>query len=333
MQAASSVSSEFAYVLNQLEAARCIEGVFTSEPSTFKTVYRHLLTIVHPDRGGTDAAVTKLNTLRSLADKALQNGNWGRRELLPDLVPIKVGAYEVEKKPWTGDVADVYFNDQYVIKVARSSDDNDLLRAERSALQLLEKKVEPPVSSGFPICQPSFKVGRREANVLQRMNGFFTAQEVRRRLPSIRPESLVWIFKRLLVLLEWSHHYGIVHGAILPPHVLLYPDNDEPTSEGGYVVPSRKENDPRKHTIRLIDWCYSVEYKKRTRLSAWIPAWKSMYAPELLAQRQGAAGVRSIHGCGAYPVPSWRRSIANTVTAGIDQVYSGRCVEALPKSW
>ena len=79
------------------------------------------------------------------------------------------------------------------------------------------------------------------------------------------------MFKRILALLAWVHHFRLVHGAILPPHVMFYPDND-----GSQFI------DPRKHSIRMIDWCYSVDFEKRTRLSSWVPAWKDMYAPELL---------------------------------------------------
>jgi serine/threonine protein kinase len=55
---------------------------------------------------------------------------------------------------------------------------------------------------------------------------------------------------------------------------MFYPDNDGSTTR-----------DIRKHSIRLADWCYSIEHKTRTRLSAWVPAHQRLYAPEIVAKK------------------------------------------------
>ena len=116
-----------------------------------------------------------------------------------------------------------------------------------------------------------------------------------------------------LAVLSWAHHFGLVHGAILPPHVLFYPDND-----------GSGKRDPRKHSVRLIDWCYSVDLKTRTRLSAWVPAWKEQYAPELLSKE--SIGAES----DLYMAAALIRYLAGALPARLEAVL-GRCLDPDPK--
>lgn len=268
--------SELSLVLETLTNARCPEDVFGG---SLQTSFRSLLRAVHPDHNKNDPlavqATVLLNELKTVAEERVAAGTWGNRLPLPAFETIELGGYSVTRKPVVGDVADVYLGELHVVKVTRNTDDNDLMRAERQALTLLGTKVTTVVRSGFPKVLHTFQSGRRETNVLERTPGFITAAEVHSRLPVLEGRALVWMFKRLLMMLDWTHHYGIVHGAILPPHVLFYPDNDGATTNPH----------PYKHTARLIDWCYSVEYKNRTRLSSWIPAWKDHYPPELLLKQ------------------------------------------------
>jgi hypothetical protein len=238
-----------------------------------------MVRVVHPDFNDNSALAHKtmgaLNRMKTLADERVADGTWGRKLPLPEYELIKVGRYDVQRRPLVGDVCDVFFGADAVVKAARSADDNDLMRAERSALKLLRTKILSNVKRGIPELLDGFQVGKREVNVLQAVgDGFVTAEAVHERLPAVEPRTLVWMFKRLLVLLEWAHHYGLVHGAVLPAHVMFYPDNDGATGM-----------DERKHSVRLVDWCYSVEYAKRTRLSSWVPSWKEHYPPELLLKQ------------------------------------------------
>lgn len=265
--------SELSLVFDQLSKARCPEDVFGLN---IKTTYHALLRVVHPDRHNNDPLATHatklLNELKVEAETRFNNGTWGERLPLPAFELVELGTYRVQRKAIVGDIADVYLAEKEVMKVARNTDDNDLMRAERSTLALLTSKMEATnVLAGVPKLVDSFQHSRREVNVLERIPvGFVSAEEIHRRMPIVDPRTLVWMFKRLLVVLEWSHHCGIVHGAVLPPHVLFRVDD------------ATAKVDQSGHTIRLIDWCYSVEYAKRTRLSSWVPAWKSYYPSELL---------------------------------------------------
>lgn len=286
--------SELGLIATVLKTAQCPEDAFgTNSPHELRTVFHQILKVVHPDRNGNNALSTKttelLTRLKAVADERVAAGTYGKRLPLPeyetlDILADKDGTgWPVLRKPVVGDVADVYFQPENaygkgaVIKVARSTDDNDLLRAERSALKALNAKVITVVGEGFPKLLDNFQVRGCEANVLSRApQGFITVQEVHKRLTMVDARSLVWIFKRILSCLDWTHHLGFVHGGILPSHVLLYPDNDGMTTNPH----------PYKHTARILGWCNSVEYKTRTRLSTWSPSWKRHYPPELLLKKE-----------------------------------------------
>ncbi len=274
--------SELELIYDRLDSACCPEDVFGSgdDPSV---VFRKLARAVHPDLHPSEPttakkAFQKLTALKDAADERVKKGVYGKRLPLPHCKPMEIGKYKAKPRPEIGDVADLYRVDgkPALVKVARHHDDNDLLRAEIVALRTLEQ-IKPPVQDGVPKVLDNFWIEgtwKREANVMTFFPGFMTAQQVHAKM-TIDAQTSVWMFKRLLTLLTWVHHFNLVHGAILPPHVLFYPDNDGVKD----VV------DPRKHSIRLIDWCYSVDFTQRTRLSSWVPAWQDHYAPELLTKK------------------------------------------------
>lgn len=271
--------SELQLMFDTLNGACCPEDVFGLGDDPL-AAYRKLARACHPDIHSEIIAketFQKLNELRDEADKRIKSGEYGKRLPLLHCTPIEIGKYKVQRKPIVGDIADLYHVEgmSRIVKVARSHDDNDLMRAEARALKLLDG-ITGPVRDGAPILAESFQLDgrwKREVNVLADFPGFVTAVAVHAKM-TVDPQTAVWMFKRILSLLTWVHHYGLVHGAILPPHVMFYPDND-----------GKKDMDARKHSIRLIDWCYSVDFKARTRLSSWVPAWKDHYAPELIAKQ------------------------------------------------
>jgi len=269
--------SELQLIYERLDQACCPEEVF-GDAADISANFKLLARACHPDFHPGDPlakkAFQKLNSLKVVAEERVKAGEWGKKIPLPHCTPVKIGAYDVNRDPQIGDIADVYRvrgADAYV-KVARSHNDNDLIRAEAEALKVLEG-VKPPICEGIPKLRSTFQIDglrKREVNVILGFPDFISLLNVRGKM-DVDARTSVWIFKRLLSVLSWVHHFKMIHGAILPPHVLVYPDND-----------GRSGFDPRKHTVRVIDWCYSVDYKKRTRLSAWVPAWKDHYAPELL---------------------------------------------------
>ncbi len=278
--------SEVQLIHDVLKKACCPEDVFGVGTDPL-AVYKKLVRSCHPDLHSEEnakEALQILNALRQEAETRIAAGDYGKKLPLPHCVPLELGKYKVQRKPTVGDVADLYIVEKYplIVKVARSHDDNDLLRAEASALKLLAG-ITGPVKDGVPAIETFQVDGRRkrEANVLTYFPGFYTAEQVHAKM-TVDAQTGVWMFKRILSLLTWVHHFKLVHGAILPPHVLFYPDNDEGST---LARPGKNRfNDPRTHSIRLIDWCYSVDFTKRTRLSSWVPAWKDHYPPEVIAK-------------------------------------------------
>jgi hypothetical protein len=292
-----------AYELNTIaefiEQAICPEDIFVGySKDAFKQSYRNLARILHPDKYTGEDAITvelakkvfqKLENARKEAELRLENGTWGKRTPFAHkvIVPVVIkGKYILEGILSAGDIADVHFasmessskRKNLLLKIARSTNDNDLLRAEEEILGKLHGKLPKDTwGTCIPTITESFLVSdyqKRRVNVMEHFDGFLTGVEIRKRTASADGRTIAWMWKRLLVLLEWTHKIGYVHGAVLPPHVMFYPDNDGQT-----------HRDPRKHSIRLIDWCYAIDKKTRTRLSAWVPEWGDFYAPEIINKK------------------------------------------------
>jgi len=119
-----------------------------------------------------------------------------------------------------------------VVKVLRAPDDADLMRREHAFLERLRASPAPG-SERFvdripePIALGPVRYRQREHMVAVHRwrSGFLhTLEDVRRHHPAgVEPGVAVWIFKRLLEVLQWAHRSGVAHGAVLPPHVLVHP--------------------------------------------------------------------------------------------------------------
>jgi hypothetical protein len=65
-----------------------------------------------------------------------------------------------------------------------------------------------------------------------------TLRDVRRAYPAgVDAQTAVWIWRRLLELLGWIHHNGVVHASVRPEHVLLH---------------------PRDHGVVLVGWSHAA---------------------------------------------------------------------------
>ncbi|MFD0822454.1 serine/threonine protein kinase, partial [Micromonospora zhanjiangensis] len=75
-------------------------------------------------------------------------------------------------------------------------------------------------------------------------------------------------WRRLLVALGLAHRAGVVHGAVLPDHVLIEPDD---------------------HGLVLVDWCYAAVHPDGT-VPALVPAYAHWYPPEVPQRRPVGPG-------------------------------------------
>ena len=157
----------------------------------------------------------------------------------------------------SGDIADLLAADggDAVLKVPRSLADNDLMAAEATALRTLWTDGDPRYRAYAPrLIESATRADGRVVNKLKRLHGFVSLDGMNR----IDPRDAAWIWRRLLVALGWAHRAGLVHGAVLPAHVLIH---------------------PTEHGVVLVDWCYAV--RPGNRLAALVAEHRADYPPEI----------------------------------------------------
>jgi serine/threonine protein kinase len=274
-----------------LDAARTPEDVFgplvgprTAQAARVTKVYRQLAKVVHPDtipdaadRARAAAAFRRLNEWRAAATAWIENPSHGGHDhRAHDATAVHIRtrgrAYTIGSPLAGGDLCQVYRGRRddgaaVVFKVARDPADNDLVENEATILRALAADPRvAPYRPYFPALIDAFDYGDatttgvRRTNVLPHLEGFLSLREVRTRFPAGLPvEHMGWIWRRLLTALAATHRTGIVHGAVLPDHVLIHP------TQRGLV---------------LIDWSYALRDPARddshipaisTAYTAWYP--------------------------------------------------------------
>lgn len=258
--------------------------------------YKRLARIVHPDvvpaahKDQATEAFTVLNTRRGEAHYKLSQRTYGdlsaptvpKAPPPPSVIETKTRRYAITKQVAEGDLADLYLatydapvrsasvppDTKVLLKVAGSAKDNDLLDNEVSVLQALRPKDAPEEKflRYVPYVDDTFLLGksRRRVIVLPYYNEHWSVLEVYKQKDALDWRDAVWVYKRTLEGLGYAHQQGYVHGAIIPPHVLVHPVN---------------------HGARLIDWCYAVKFGAGARLKAYSKAWSVFSAPEVFDKR------------------------------------------------
>lgn len=274
--------SELQALAERIAQATSYTDIFPDEGS-IQTIYRKLVRIAHPDliyqegHGAVLATGTfqKLTRLKDEAEQMAAQGRYGEKLVLAT-IRTRRATHEIQRKlPLMGDVTGLYRatttldgqRSTSLIKVAKSPKDNDLLAAEARALKHLNS-VDSKWSRHIPVLLDTFVYpqGRRRANALVWREGNYTAQEVQRAYPTgLDPRHVVWIWRRTLMALGFAHDLGVVHGAVLPPHILI---------------------EPRDHAVVLVDWCYSsmAADGNRPPIKAVVGAYGSWYPEEVVAK-------------------------------------------------
>jgi hypothetical protein len=153
-------------------------------------------------------------------------------------------SYTLDPTPVRGDLANLYDAGEAMVKIPRDPAVNDLLEREAIALRQLPKDGDGRFLPYVPRLLESFRhrdeaTGtERRANAIGRLDGFRSLAEVRAAYADgVDPRDVAWMWRRLLVALGFAHRAGVLHGAVLPEHVLIHPE---------------------QHGLVLVDWCYSV---------------------------------------------------------------------------
>ena len=228
-------------------------------------LFKRLAKLVHPDvvgakmKASAHEAFTKLGRFYAEANGKVE-----------PFSATKIGSWIVKGPLAKGEIADLYEaasdkHEEAAFKIARMAKDNDLMEAEAESLKKLWKPAQTDNFKKYvPQIFDSFKASDRQANVLELAGKHHRSfADILSQYPNgLDFRHIVWMMNRLLSVLGYAHRQGIVHGAILPEH-LLYQTED--------------------HGLMLVDWCYSISVGKSAR--AIIKNYKSYYPPEVLKKR------------------------------------------------
>jgi hypothetical protein len=118
-----------------------------------------------------------------------------------------------------------------ILKILRVPGQSECLEREWKTLQLLLKSTAPGADNATrlipqPIIHGDITAGTFQgsrASVFRRASGFHhTFEEVMRVYPNgIPARASIWVWRRILEVLSFIHASGMVHGAVLPPHLLV----------------------------------------------------------------------------------------------------------------
>ncbi|MEH0820669.1 MULTISPECIES: serine/threonine protein kinase [unclassified Micromonospora] len=243
-------------------AARTDEELFgTTEPARR---YRRLVAALHPDRLGAADPRVRAEAADALARVITR---WRARGALGD--------YRLTRLAHVGDLADLYdVGADRLLKLPRNPADNDLMTREAHALRVIEDRGDPRHLPYVPRLVDSLRTRdpatgvERQVTVLATAPGLRSLDEVRRAYPDgLDGRDVAWMWRRLLVALGLAHRAGVVHGAVLPRHVLIEPD---------------------AHGVVLVDWCFSVV--DGGTVPALVPGHEDWYPPEVVARRPCGPG-------------------------------------------
>lgn len=275
-------------------------GLFEEDEQLFKVrgAYRVLARVVHPDVNDSEdaeRAFKRLGQLMEAAEKQIAEGTYGTpgaAAVDPVVVTTKRHVYNMGGIVATGDISQVYageYEDEngdkqdILLKVAKNPSFNNLIAQEAKVVKHLLSQAEtydvlspylPSYIETFGYKSPVSRQ-RSQASVYKRIPRLFTLEQVKKYYEgtqSIDARDIAWIFRRLLYSLSLVHYNGVVHGAILPPHVLIQPD---------------------QHGVVLCDWTNASmlgdkdEYPPIRTISSQYKAW---YPDEVLAKETPMAG-------------------------------------------
>jgi serine/threonine protein kinase len=230
------------------------------------------------------------------------------------------------------------FDTEGVVKVARDGRTNDLLVNEVATLRRLRSADPgnrytpflPAVEATFALAaddgpaapgQPppmarQATVFRMHPEIRSAADELYSLDEVRLSHPDgLDPRHVAWIWRRVLTILGFAHQQGVIHGAVLPPHILV---------------------EPREHKLVLVDWCCAVPADGTKplreiagdRFARWYKRESASRNPPRPAIDVALAARSMIFLMGGDP-------LAGTLPAGVDPAlerYYSRCMNAGPNA-
>lgn len=303
---------DFDTVAALLEAARRPEDVF-GRAEDAREVYRATAALVHPDRNPDRVAeatlvFAKLSALWSVAETRLADGSYGAAIAITTdkgTFTLNSVGHEGLCVGWDG-YTDPGHTPSW-IKMARRPADRDLLNRETTAIKQILDASTTANPHFFPKVTGKFRHkltdGKTvQATVFDNAVGYVSLADVIARYPQgVDPRDMAWIFRRLLGTIGEAHAAGIVHGAVLPHHVMIHPDKHELvlfdwTSSSQIDTDQRTPYLVRRYNGRHQPWYpqSTIDKAPPTHSTDAFMAARTMQA--LLGLAEGARDARPAHG-------------------------------------
>lgn len=249
-----------AYTVDQVLA------ILDREPpqTLFKTFdYKKLAMAVHPDR---NPGNTKAHEVYLLLQAAHERSN------LPPVVIAGGGGtrYTVIRRFAQGDVADLYhastnIGDRVVLKISRIPHGHRLMETEVTHLQKMALADSDRYSLVMPSLYETFLAKdkmQKRVTVFHLFPPTWSLDRVFIRHGALRGKHIGWIMDAMLKACELYHGQGIVHGAILPQHILL---------------------DVVNHDVYHVGWAQSVKIGQPIKVIS--ARYRDWYPPEVMAKQ------------------------------------------------
>ncbi len=296
------MDTELTRIYETLTQAVCPEDVFgildaAADEEALDRVFRQMARICHPDRYSGDGdvreiaqeAFQKLNEMRDRASAKIGRGTYGQRGASSEPestystseIQTPKHVYRVSTTPLAeGDLTYVYKGTvaggegdaaRIVVKVAKDAADNDLVRNE---IRVLGRLWHEPGSGNkhLPILIDQFKTDGKQALVLREIDAF-DLTTIKEKYPDGLPaEHVCWILQRLLSVLGFAHHRGILHTNVEPSHIMVR---------------------PKDHNVFLIDWSYGVVDPARSREG--FRTLNEVYSPPEVEERKPPAPASDLY--------------------------------------
>jgi serine/threonine protein kinase len=299
-------NAELNHIGTLLEKAHAPEEIFGDLQGTppekltsARKIFLHIAKVVHPDAhpGAEEAeqahvAFKKLNILWEQAQARISSGTYGLKDAAEAFVPFTIqtatGQYTLERLLIRGDLCNLYVGTtigvagkkQILLKVPIHPQDNDLVANEARILRHLHAGKNAQAAHHF-VSQlvDAFSYEEHATGILRRLTvlsyveGLFSLKEVRQAYPrGLDARDMAWIWRRVLIALDFAHTNNVIHGSVLPPHILIHPE---------------------QHGVVLIDWSYAVldPASTHTWVSAISSDYRAWYPAEVFARQEPQPGL------------------------------------------
>jgi hypothetical protein len=266
---------------------------------TARGIFRQMAKAVHPDvyQGTADfgkatSTFKKLVQRWEQAQTRIKNGIYGTASSTAAFEPLIIRTpkrcYSIERPLVRGDLCSLYVASYIladekiwgILKVPIKPEDNDLVANEARILKHLcasdgyekSRHFVSQLVDTFSYHEEATDIVRR-VNVLSHVEKLYSLQEVREvYTQGIDPKDMAWIWRRLLVALGFAHASKVIHGSVLPTHILIQ---------------------PKQHGVILIDWSYAVLDPAVTGeyIGAISSSYRDWYTAEVFARKEPTPGL------------------------------------------